>query len=357
MNHQDDKIYLRPSGLVNLADHGALIETGEVVPLAGGPIGFSWIEIIHRRRNGQITKEFSRASDLNSVRDLVGEQRITHLIETRKPLLDLTWARPRIMGVLNVTPDSFSDGGRFTSVEDAAASARAMFEAGADIVDIGGESTRPRAEPVEPQEELRRVMPVFNALNGDTNHNLSIDTRKAEIMKAAIDAGARLINDISALTYDADSLSVAARSQVPIVLMHTQGDPASMQDNPNYNDVLLDVYDYLEERINACEAAGIPRERLIVDPGIGFGKSVEHNLRLFGGLCLFHGLGCAVLLGASRKSFIGYLHGGAASDQRLGGSLAAVLVGAAQGVQLFRVHDVRETHQTVTVLQGIYGLK
>ncbi len=355
MNQQDDKIYLRPSGLVNLADHGPLIETGEALPLAGGPFGFSWIEIIQRRHDGQNTKRFWRAANLKFIRDLVGEQRTTRLIEPRAPLLDLSWDKPRIMGVLNVTPDSFSDGGHLVSVEDGVAAARKMFEAGADIVDIGGESTRPRAEPVDPQEELRRVMPVFEALNGAAKYNLSIDTRKAEIMKAAIDAGARLINDISALTYDAESLSVAARSQVPVVLMHGQGDPMSMQDNPQYDDVLLDVYDYLEERITACEAAGIPRKRLIVDPGIGFGKNVAHNLRLIGGLSLFHGLGCAVLLGASRKSFIGYVDGGAATDQRLGGSLAAALVGAAQGVQLFRVHDVRETRQAVTILQGILG--
>ncbi len=355
MNHQDDKIYLRPSGLVNLADPGPLIEAGQVLPLAGGPFGFSWIEIIHRRHNGRNTKRFLRAADLKFVRDLVGEQRTARLIEPREPLLDLSWDKPRIMAVLNVTPDSFSDGGRFVSVEDAAATARKMFEAGADIVDIGGESTRPRAEPVDPQEELRRVVPVFKALDGAAKYNLSIDTRKADIMMAAVDAGARLINDVSALSYDPDSLSVAAQRQIPVVLMHGQGDPMSMQDNPQYDDVLLDVYDYLEERITVCEAAGIPRQRLIVDPGIGFGKSVAHNLRLIGGLSLFHGLGCAVLLGASRKSFIGFMDGGAATDQRLGGSLAAVLVGAAQGVQLFRVHDVRETRQAVTVLQGILG--
>jgi dihydropteroate synthase len=197
-------------------------------------------------------------------------------------------------------------------------------------------------------------LPVIEGLARRTRLPLSIDTRNAEVVRRAAQSGASLINDVSALTYDPAAVEMAAATGLPVILMHAQGDPRTMQRDPTYRDVVLDVYDVLQERIAACEAAGIPRERLIVDPGIGFGKTLAHNLALLGSLSIFHGLGSAVALGASRKSFIGKLTGAAAAD-RLPGSLAAALLGAAQGVQILRVHDVAATRQALAVWEGASG--
>ncbi|NVJ98342.1 MAG: dihydropteroate synthase [Alphaproteobacteria bacterium] len=268
--------------------------------------------------------------------------------------MPLGFSRPLVMGVLNVTPDSFSDGGKFLASDSAIARARQMVAEGADIIDIGGESTRPGAKPVWEGEEADRVVPVIEALANDGTP-LSIDTRHSTVMEKALKAGARIINDVSALTYDGESMSVAAASDAPIVLMHAQGKPEDMQDNPSYDDVLLDVYDYLEARIDACVAAGIDRSRLIVDPGIGFGKRVvQDNLALMNGLAFFHALGCPVLLGASRKRFIGAITGEENAEHRMPGSLAAALKGVEQGMQILRVHDVAETVQAVRLAQAMH---
>jgi dihydropteroate synthase len=256
------------------------------------------------------------------------------------------------MGVVNVTPDSFADGGRYLAPEAAVAHAFELDAEGADILDIGGESTRPGAQPVGVEEEWGRVGPVIAALAAKARARLSIDTRHAEVMRRAARAGVHLINDVSALSHDPASLETAAESGLPVVLMHAQGDPRTMQVKPTYADVVLDVCDYLAARIEACEAAGIPRARLIVDPGIGFGKTLAHNLALLGSLSLLHGLGCAILLGASRKSFIGRLTGTADPDDRLPGSIAAALIGAAQGVQVLRVHDVAATRQALALWEA-----
>ena len=266
----------------------------------------------------------------------------------------LAFSRPLVMGVLNVTPDSFSDGGRFLDADAAIAHARQMISEGVDVIDIGGESTRPGATPVWEGEEADRVVPVIDALK-ESGIPLSIDSRHAFVMDKALMAGAHIINDVSALTYDPDSLSLAANCDAPVVLMHAQGTPKTMQDAPAYDDVLLDVYDYLNERIGACEAAGIARSRLIVDPGIGFGKRVvQDNLALMNGLGLFHTLGCPLLVGASRKRFIGAITGEEQADGRLAGSLAAALKAAEAGVQILRVHDVKETAQAMKVLQAMH---
>ena len=271
----------------------------------------------------------------------------------RQPLAGLSLDRPRIMGIVNVTPDSFSDGGAFTSANAAIDHALQLEAEGADILDIGGESTRPGAEPVSIEEELRRVLPVIEGLAGRTKALISIDTRKAEVMRRALAAGAHIINDVAALTYEAACMEGAAQSKAPIILMHAQGDPRTMQSAPHYDDCLLDVCDWLAARIAACESAGIDRARLVVDPGIGFGKSLAHNLELLAGLTLLHGLGVPLLLGASRKSFIGALSGAKNASERMPGSIAAALHGAAQGVQILRVHDVTETRQALTVWQAM----
>jgi dihydropteroate synthase len=220
---------------------------------------------------------------------------------------------------------------------------------GADILDIGGESTRPQADFVPPDEELRRVIPVIEGLRAKTDVVLSIDTRKAEVMRRAAAAGADILNDVSAFTHDPDSLAVAAETGLPVVVMHAQGDPKTMNDNPQYDDVVLDVFDYLESRVQACVAAGIPKSKIIADPGVGFGKHLHHNVAVMAGLSLYHGLGVPILLGASRKKMIGQLCNVEDAKDRVPGSLACAIAGAAAGVQIMRVHDVKETKQAIEV--------
>jgi dihydropteroate synthase len=260
------------------------------------------------------------------------------------------------MGIINATPDSFSDGGEHLDVASAIDHGRQLAGAGAHILDIGGESTRPGATPVTPREEIRRVLPVIQGLQDlrrqEPKIALSIDTRHAPVMRAALGAGSDIINDVSALTGDSESLSVAAGSDTDIVLMHMQGEPLTMNRAPSYMDVSLDVFDYLETRIEACVAAGIERQRLVVDPGIGFGKLGPENLKLLREVALFRGLGCPVLLGASRKGF-GDRTQRLPPRERLPMSLAAAVIALSQGVQILRVHDVAETRQALEIWQKI----
>ncbi|MGB1234487.1 MAG: dihydropteroate synthase [Planktomarina sp.] len=274
---------------------------------------------------------------------------LDRLTTPRAAMVGLDWSRPQIMGILNVTPDSFSDGGVFNAPEQAVVRAQAMAADGADILDIGGESTRPGAGFVPVEEEIQRTAPIISALVDGDVPPLSIDTRKAAVAVAAVQAGADMLNDVSALSFDDDMASVAAKSGAPICLMHAQGDPATMQKDPSYRDVTLDVYHYLEDRIAVAEAAGVQRSQIIVDPGIGFGKTLDHNLQLLRDLAVFHGLGCPVLLGASRKRFIGTLSGAKVAADRMAGSVAVALAGVAQGMQIVRVHDVAQTHQAMTL--------
>ena len=311
---------------------------GGGLPLAGGPLRFAEVEILSRDAPPRVVLA-------DGLPDVV----LAPLVTPCAPIAGLPQDRTAIMGILNVTPDSFSDGGRHADPGIAIAAARAMAAAGADIIDIGAESTRPRATPVDTETESARLAPVLAGLAGIT---WSIDTRKAAIMAQALDAGAVLVNDVSALGHDAAALALVAARGCPVVLMHAQGDPQTMQDAPRYDDVLLDVFDWLSARIAVCVAAGIDRSRIIVDPGIGFGKGLAHNLALLRGLALFHGLGVPVLLGASRKALIGRLAGEVAPGDRLPGSLALALHAAAQGVQVVRVHDVAETAQALAVWRG-----
>ncbi|MCW8863230.1 MAG: dihydropteroate synthase [Rhodospirillales bacterium] len=269
-----------------------------------------------------------------------------------RTLSGLPAGRPAVMGVVNVTPDSFSDGGDFVDPAVAIAHGHALVEAGADILDIGGESTRPGAKPVTVAEELQRVVSVIEGLNG-CGARISIDTRHAGVMAAALEAGADIINDVTALRGDPESLGVAVRSGAPVILMHMQGEPGTMQAAPKYDDVLADVYDFLNGAVVTCEAAGIPRDRIAVDPGIGFGKTVKDNLELLSGLSVFGGLGCPVLIGVSRKSMIAALSRDEAPKDRLAGSLAAAMAALERGARILRVHDVAETRQAVAVWQAI----
>lgn len=259
---------------------------------------------------------------------------------------------PVIMGIVNVTPDSFSDGGQYHNKNSAIDHGLRLLQEGATILDIGGESTRPGAQRIDPQEEIYRVIPVIEGLRGKAPW-ISIDTRNAATMKAALKAGANVVNDISGLTYDPESISVVAKAQVPVILMHSQGMPQTMQNNPSYNNVIDDICAFFEERINACKTARIEKENIILDVGIGFGKTLEHNLLLLRYIRHFHDFGCPLMLGASRKSFIAAASCGEPPESRLSGSLAAALWGLSQGVQIFRVHDVAETAQAFRVFGSI----
>ena len=261
----------------------------------------------------------------------------------------------KIMGIVNVTPDSFSDGGRHDTADAAIDHGLRLAEEGAAILDIGGESTRPGAATVPDAQEIDRILPVIEGLKGRTGARLSVDTRKPAVARAAAAAGADIWNDVSALTYAPDSLDTAAALGLDLVLMHAQGDPQTMQQAPHYDDVVAEVRAFLSGRLAACETVGISREQITLDPGIGFGKTLEHNLALLARLDAFADLGCEVLLGASRKRFITALDRDMPADKRLGGSIAAVLAGAARGVHVFRVHDVAQTRQALAVFGAVNG--
>lgn len=267
--------------------------------------------------------------------------------------LDL--GHPCIMGVLNVTPDSFSDGGCFATLDAALRQGERLAEEGADLLDVGGESTRPGSTGVSVQEEIDRVVPVIEALTQRLDLPLSVDTSKPEVMRAAVAAGAGLINDVHALRRPG-ALAAAAELAVPVCLMHMRGTPASMQEAPRYADPVADVAAFLRERIAACEAAGMPRARLLLDPGFGFGKTLEHNLALLAGLGRLAELGLPLLVGLSRKSMIGALTGRDVDD-RLAGSLAAAVVAVERGARLIRVHDVAPTRDAIRVAWAVIAKK
>ena len=262
---------------------------------------------------------------------------------------------PRIMAIVNVTPDSFSDGGRLGTAQAAIAHALRLVEQGADMLDIGGESTRPNAAQVTLQEELDRVIPVIEGLSGRCNVPISIDTSKPEVMRAAVAAGAGFINDVAALRHEG-AMSAAAELGVPVCLMHMPGDPRTMQQSVHYDDVLVQVRQFLTERLFACEMAGIPKKNLVIDPGFGFGKHLEHNLAMLANLAYFCELGVPVLAGLSRKSMIGLITGRDVDD-RVSGSAAAALLAAQNGAGIIRVHDVAQTKDVLAVLAALQGAK
>lgn len=352
-------IYLRPTGLFHHTTE-LHIEEGDAgwpgLCLGGSQATFSAVEISERVAGGEIRRRIVSLTDVFE-RDwgrhnLSVSETLEAIQSPRTPLMGLRLDRPRIMGIVNVTPDSFSDGGKWFDPEDAINHAVQLAVDGADILDIGGESTRPGSDPVAVDDELARVIPVIKGLREKTDKLISVDTRKSQVMAAAADAGADILNDVSALTHDPEALDVAADTGLPIMLMHAQGDPKTMNDNPHYTDVALDVFDFLQERIAVCEEAGIPKAKLIADPGIGFGKHLHHNISVMHALSLYHGLGVPILLGASRKKLIGQLCNVEDPEARVPGSIAAALSGVAQGVQIVRVHDVAETKQALSIWQA-----
>jgi dihydropteroate synthase len=276
-------------------------------------------------------------------------------MRTKNPIIELLGqGRPLIMGIVNNTPDSFSDGGAFANIDDAVCHALRLIDDGADILDIGGESTRPGAAEVSIEIEIERTIELIAKIRARSDIPISIDTRKPKVAELAMEAGANMWNDVSALSFAADSIEIAARLNVPIVLMHFQGLPHTMQDNPVYRDVMTEVLAFLTQRVATAINSGIARENLILDPGIGFGKTLEHNLELIANLQKFASLGLPVLFGASRKKFINLLDKSAEMPaNRLGGSIAAALIAISKGAHIIRVHDVAETRQALLVHKAV----
>ncbi|WP_426267350.1 dihydropteroate synthase [Sphingomonas sp. LHG3443-2] len=341
---------IRPTGFVD-APFGY---DGQVARLAGTMCWFSAVELLHVGNDGRITTELLPVERLEARLDTATmASDWAALTAPRAPLKlgerTIRLDQPQVMAILNATPDSFSDGGQIATPEDGFAA----NEAGAAILDVGGESTRPGARAVWEGDEVERVVPLVQRLAAG-GAAVSIDTRKAGVMEAALGAGAALVNDVSALGWDPRSAEVVAKAGVPVVLMHHQGSPETMQEAPSYpRGALVEVFLWLEDRIAAAVDAGIARDRIIVDPGIGFGKNVAHNLELMNGLAAIHALGCPLLVGASRKRTIGALHNEAPADRRLGGSVALAVKAAEQGAHLVRAHDVFETVQALRVWRGL----
>ncbi len=331
--------YLRPIPVTDPADLPGSF------PLAGGPVRFAQVEALSR----------GEAPRVVPATDLTDAERAP-LVATRAPIAGLSLDHPRLMGILNVTPDSFSDGGRHTDIADALAHVEVMRAEGADLIDIGGESTRPGADPVAPTDEIARVRPVVAALGAaGVDAPISLDTRNAATAKAV---PVPILNDVSGLRHDPDLAHVAAETGAALILMHSIGTPQTMQDlaPAAYDDVLLDVFDELARVIAQAEAAGVPRARIMVDPGIGFGKTEAQNLALIARISLFHGLGCGILLGVSRKGFIGRIAAEPDAAQRGPGSAGIGLWALSQGVQMLRVHDIKLHRHMVQLWRASAGL-
>lgn len=288
----------------------------------------------------------------------IPEEALLRAQADRAPLAGLDLKTPRLMGILNVTPDSFSDGGEHSCASAAASRAMEILEAGGDIIDIGGESTRPGAKEVDLDIELGRVIPAIRKIACRApGPVISIDTRKAAVAREAVQGGARIVNDVSALGHDSEMIAAVKDTGAPVILMHSPGTPETMQREPKYGNVLLDVYDFLEAKIQWLEGEGIDRARVVVDPGIGFGKTLEHNLALLRGVALFHMLGCPVLVGVSRKGFIRKVTGELVAARRFPGSIAAGIEALRQGVQILRVHDIQETRQALDMWLAVTGMR
>ena len=342
----DAQTWLQPIGITayNPLDEAQM-------PLAGGPYGFSAFDVINaigdaitvtRMAAGDVIAEATKGGDDAESR----ARRFLHrLTRPRKPYAGLAMDHWYVMGIINTTPDSFSDGGDHFAAETALQSARAMTEAGAAILDIGGESTRPGAEPVGFDEECRRILPVIKTLSQE-GHLISADTRHSPVMDQALDHGAEIINDVGGLRAEG-AIALLAKRQAPAMIMHMQGEPGTMQKNPRYRDAPTDIFDWLEERINTAVVAGIPRGMLAIDPGFGFGKTPQHNMEILQSMGLYHGLCVPIVLGVSRKSTIGHFSKGEAAKDRMAGSVALAALARMQGVQIFRVHDVEETMQAL----------
>ncbi len=355
----DAKIYLRPVHFTESPQH----HDGLTARLAGGLIWFSAAELVVKS-DGHIDRCIIAVADwdaaISAMPENIAERAglLFKRLTTPRAALQLgervvRLDQPQIMGILNITPDSFSDGGKYSADAAAAASAAiAQAGQGAAIIDIGGESTRPGAPVIWEGDEIARVSPVIRQI-APSGTAISIDTRKAAVMEDALSAGAHMINDVSALLYDDRAIQVASTAGVPVVLMHAPGQGSDLHKGEGYGDVVTEVFDWLEARVDAVEAAGIARDKIMVDPGIGFGKTLADNLAIINSLSMFHATGCAIVFGASRKRMIGALSNEADVGERLGGSVFLAMKAVEQGAQILRVHDVAETVQAIRVWRGL----
>jgi len=328
-----------------------LVKQKKNLPLNGNnEISFNQIEIISRDSIKLINiKEIKKLPAF--LRNKVNKD-IKVIVKKNKNFSNLNFQKiPNIMGVLNLTPDSFSDGGKYNKKNKALNHAQDLFRYGADLVDIGGESTRPGSKGISVKNELNRIEKVIKKINKKIP--LSLDTRKSEIMDRGIKMGVKLINDVSGLSYDIKTIDILKKNKTPFVIQHSQGDPENMQNNPVYKNELLDIYDFFDEKVKFLRSRGIKHNNIIIDPGIGFGKNLKHNMNLIRGISIFHTLGFPILLGLSRKKFIKDLSGKNDTKERVGGTIASSLYSMMQGVQILRIHDVNELIQSIKVFKQL----
>ena len=344
-------IYIRPTNIVFGQKANYFIQAGTAKSLCGlEDVGFLSVEILKRQTDVNTVEEYSvlELEGLDFRNDI--ESDLNKITSKRNNIYNLNFKNPILMGVLNVTPDSFSDGGKYNTTFRALDHVKSMIDFGAHIIDVGGESTRPGAKSVSEQDEITRVSETIQLIKKKyPNQLISLDTRKSKVMQHGISIGVSILNDVSALDFDQQSYQVVKDSGKPIILNHSQGIPEDMQNNPTYENVLLDIFDYFENKIKFLKSNGIKDQQIIIDPGIGFGKTLEHNLEIISKISLFHSLGYPIMVGPSRKSFIGKIMGEKDNPQRLGGSIASVLYSYLQGIQLFRVHDIQEASEALKV--------
>jgi len=350
------KYYTRPCNFYYGNYAKRLISKGKALPIAGNTnIAFDKIEIFQRKKVIQ-NNIFSihEIKKINKKIRYIINQDLKNITSKRKKIFNLKFTSPQIMGVLNITPDSFSDGGLFFNEKKAYDQANLMINSGASIVDVGGESTRPGSKVIDEKEEWKRIKNIIIKLKKNFPEvALSLDTRKSQVMRNGINDGVNIINDVSGLNFDKKSFDLIKSKNIPFVLNHMQGTPETMQNNPKYENVLLDIFDFFEEKIHFCMKKKYKKELIILDPGIGFGKNLNHNLRIMSKISIFHSLGCPILIGTSRKRFIEHIVTKFDTEDRTGGTLASVLYGLLQGVQLFRVHNVKEINQGILVFNKI----
>ena len=352
------KYYTRPCNFYYGSYAKRLITKKKAFPLAGNSnIAFDKLEIFIRKKKGNIKSYFLSIDELKGQnKEILSiiKSDLKKITPKRKSILGLKFNSPQIMGVLNITPDSFSDGGLFFSESKAYDQTNLMIKNGAVIIDIGGESTRPGSKIINERDEWERIKnTIIKVKKNFPKMLLSLDTRKSNVMKLGIKQGVDIINDVSGLNFDKKSFNIINSNKIPFVLHHMQGTPDTMQKNPKYDDALLDIFDFFEEKINFCLKKNYKKEFIVIDPGIGFGKNLNHNLRIMSKISTFHSLGCPILIGTSRKRFIEHIVTKFDTPERTGGTLASVLYGLSQGVQLFRVHNVKDINQGILVFNKI----
>ena len=352
------KYYTRPCNFYYGANAKRLIKTKKALPLTGNNnIAFDQLEVFVKQKKNRIFKSIlslSEVKNLEKEKENSVLQDLKLITSKRKKIANIDFKFPKIMGVLNITPDSFSDGGLFFEKIKAYEQANLMIKNGASIIDIGGESTRPGAKTVSKKIEWERLEKTIKKIKKKfPKITLSLDTRKSSVMKNGIKTGINIINDVSGLKFDKKSFKIITSKKIPLILNHMQGTPNTMQKSPYYKNVLFDIYDFFEKQINLLIKEGYKKELIIIDPGIGFGKNLNHNLRIMSKISVFHSLGCPILIGTSRKRFIEHIVTKFDTPDRTGGTLASVLYGLLQGVQLFRIHNVKEINQGILVFNKI----